>query len=423
MDVPRKGAARSRMIRRILIIATIVLTIPLITWGLSRLKPAAPPVEQATVWIDSVKRGPMLRQVRGLGTLVPEEILWIPALTDGRVEKIMVRPGSVVEPGTVLMVLSNPQLELEALNAEWQVKSGEANYQDLAARLQNQKLDQQAAAARVAAEFANAKLTADVEQRLGEQGLTSDVKVKTTKALADELANRSTIETEKIGSMVQSIEAQLAAQRVQIEKLRAEYNLKRQQVSQLQVRAGAHGVLQQLGATVTAPVEVGQRLTAGTILAKIAQPSKLKAELKIAETQAKDILIGQLAVIDTRNGEVQGRVSRIDPAVQNGTVTVDVRLEGKLPDGARPDLSVDGTIELERLNDVVYVGRPVFGQPNSVITLFRLEPDGKEANRVQVKLGRTSVNTIEIVEGLRVGDRVILSDMTAQDAHNRIRLN
>jgi HlyD family secretion protein len=423
MDVPRKGAARSRLIRRIIIIAVVVLAIPLITWGLSRLKPAAPPVERGTVWIDSVKRGPMLRQVRGMGTLVPEEVLWVPALTDGRVEKILIRPGTEVRPDTVLIVLSNPQLELEALNAEWQVKSAEANYQDLAARLENQKLDQQSAAARVSAEYANAKLTADVESRLGEQGLTSEVKVKTTKALAEELANRSRIESQKITSTVQSIEAQLAAQRVQIEKLRAEFNLKREQVNQLQVRAGAAGVLQQLGASATAPVEVGQRLTAGAILAKIAQPSKLKAELKVAETQAKDILIGQLAQIDTRNGEVQGRVSRIDPAVQNGTVTVDVRLEGELPQGARPDLSVDGTIELERLDDVVYVGRPVFGQPNSVITLFRLEPDGAEATRVQVKLGRSSVNTIEVVDGLRVGDQVVLSDMSAQDAHNRIRLN
>jgi HlyD family secretion protein len=411
------------MIRRSIIATVIVLAIPLITWGLAQLKPAAPPVERGTVWIDTVKRGPMLRQHRGLGTLVPEDILWVPALTDGRVEKILVRPGAEVQTNTVLLVLSNPQLELEALNAEWQVKTAEATYQDLAARLQNQKLDQQAAAARTAAEYANAKLTADVEQKLGEQGLTSDVKVKTTKALADELANRSQIEVQKVDSTVKSIEAQLAAQRVQIEKLRAEYALKKQQVQQLTVRAGAHGVLQQLGANPVTPVEVGQRLTAGTVLAKIAQPSRLKAELKIAETQAKDIMIGQVAQIDTRNGFVQGRVTRIDPAVQNGTVTVDVRLEGKLPDGARPDLSVDGTVELERLDDVVYVGRPVFGQPNSIITLFRLEPDGKEATRVQVKLGRSSVNTIEVVEGLSVGDQVVLSDMSAQDAHNRIRLN
>jgi HlyD family secretion protein len=423
MDVPRKGAARSRLIRRIIYIGIAAVVLPLVTWGLSRLKPAAPPVERATVWIDTVKRGPMLRQVRGLGTLVPEEILWVPAITDGRVEKILVRPGAEVQPGTVLVVLTNPELELAALNAEWQVKTAEANYRDLAARLQNQKLDQQAAAARVASEFAQAKLNADVEQSLGEQGLTSDVKVKTTRAIADELNNRSGIEREKVGSVLESIEAQLAGQRVEIERLRAEYDLKKQQVAQLQVRAGAHGVLQQLGATPTAPIEVGQRLAAGTILAKIAQPSKLKAELKIAETQAKDIIIGQLAQIDTRNGIVEGRVSRIDPAVQNGTVTVDVRLVGELPQGARPDLSVDGTVELERLNEVVYVGRPVFGQPNSTITLFRLEPDGREAHRVQVKLGRSSVNTIEVAEGLQVGDQVILSDMTAQDAHNRIRLN
>ena len=423
MDVPRKGAARSRMIRRIIVAGVILCAIPLITWGLSRLKPAAPPVERATVWVDTVKRGPMLRQVRGLGTLVPEEVLWIPALTDGRIENILVRPGAEVQPNTVLIVMSNPQLELEALNAEWQVKTAEATYTDLAARLQNQKLDQQAAAARVASEYATAKLNAEVEHKLGEQGLTSDVKVKTTKAIADELLNRSDIERQKIESTVQSIEAQLAAQRVQIEKLKAEYGLKKQQVDQLRVRAGAHGVLQQLGATATTPVEVGQRLPAGTVLAKIAQPSRLKAELKIAETQAKDILLNQIAQIDTRNGVVQGRVSRIDPAVQNGTVTVDVRLEGELPTGARPDLSVDGTVELERLDDVVYVGRPVFGQPHSTITLFRLEPDNKEAVRVQVKLGRSSVNTIEVADGLKVGDQVILSDMSAQDAHNRIRLN
>lgn len=423
MDVPRKGAARNRMIRRIAIAAVVILAIPLITWGLSQLKPAAPPVERATVWIDQVKRGPMLRQVRGLGTLVPENVLWVPAQTDGRVERILVRPGAQVQPNTVLLVLSNAELELALNNAEWQIKTAEATYRDLAARLQNQKLDQQSTAARTDAEYANARLNADVEQKLGEQGLTSDVKVKTTKALADELANRARIEHEKVKSTEQSIEAQLAAQRVEIEKLKAEYALKRQQVDQLQVRAGAAGVLQQLGANPTAPIEVGQRVPAGTVLAKIAQPSHLKAELKIAETQAKDIVIDQIAQIDTRNGIVQGRVSRIDPAVQNGTVTVDVRLEGQLPAGARPDLSVDGTVELERLDDVVYVGRPVFGQPHSVITLFKLEPDNKEARRVQVKLGRSSVNTIEVVEGLNVGDQVILSDMSAQDAHDRIRLN
>jgi HlyD family secretion protein len=321
------------------------------------------------------------------------------------------------------MDLSNPQLELDALNAEWQVKSAEANLKDLVARLQNQKLDQQATAARVASEYQTAKLNAEVEAKLGEQGLSSDVKVKTTKAIADELNSRSAIEHEKVSSLGQSIEAQINAQRVQIERLRAEWDLKKKQVAQLKIRAGVHGVLQQLGANQTTPVEEGQRVAAGTILAKIAQPSRLKAELKIAETQAKDIMVGQIAEIDTRNGVIPGKVSRIDPAAQNGTVTVDVRLEGQLPSGARPDLSVDGTVELERLRDVVYVGRPVFGQPNSTITLFRLDGTGKEATRIPVRLGRTSVNTIEVVDGLKVGDKVILSDMSSYDAHSRIRLN
>jgi len=386
------------------------------------MKPAAPTVDTAP-WIDTVKRGEMVRNVRGMGTLVPEAILWLPALTDGRIEKIRLRPGATVSPDTIVMDLSNPQLELDAMGAEWQIKTAEANYKDLAARLQNQKLDQQATAARVASEYQTALLNAEVEAKLGEQGLSSEVKVKTTKAIADELKSRAKIEQDKVGSLADSIEAQLNSQRVQIEKLRAEYGLKKKQVDQLHIRAGVHGVLQQLGAVSTTPVEEGQKVTAGTILAKIAQPSRLKAELKVAETQAKDVLVGQIAEIDTRNGTIPGRVSRIDPAAQNGTVTVDVSLEGALPSGARPDLSVDGTIELERLEDVVYVGRPVFGQPNSTITLFRIDGEGKEANRIPVRLGRTSVSTIEIVDGLRVGDRVILSDMSAYDKNDRIRLN
>lgn len=417
MDVPRKNASRNRLIRRIVYAVVVLCAIPLVGWGLSRLKPAAPTVERGTVWVDTVKRGPMLRQVRGLGTLVAEEVLWIQANTDGRVDKIVIRPGALVTPDTVILEMSNPELELAALNSEWQVKTAEATYTDLRVKLESQRLDQEAAAARVVSEFAQAKLNAEVEQRLADQGLTSDVKVKTTKSIAEELDNRSKIEKKKVEISSESIAAQLAAQRVQIDKMKAEWQLKKKQVDQLRVRAGSAGVLQEL------PVQVGQRLAPGGLLAKVSQPSKLKAELKIPETQAKDILLNQLASIDTRNGVVEGRVSRIDPAVQNGTVTVDVRLEGELPSGARPDLSVDGTIELERLSDVLYVGRPVFGQPNSTISLFRLEPDGKEASRVQVKLGRTSVNTIEITEGLKIGDQVVLSDMSAQDAHNRIRLN
>jgi HlyD family secretion protein len=404
------------MIRRIVIGGVVLCAVPLVTLGLSRMKPAAPSVDGSTLWPDTVKRGSMLRQVRGLGTLVPEEILFIAAQTDGRVDRIAVRPGAVVRRDTVLMQLSNPELELAANDAEWQVKAAEANLTDLRVKLESQRLEQQSVAARVQSDYVQAKLKADLEHKLGEQGLTSELNLKTTKAIADELANRSSIEKQKVEISGESIQAQLAAQRVQIEKLRAAWTLKKAQVAQLYVRAGAEGVLQQL------PVEVGQRLTPGTVLAKIAQPSKLKAELKIPETQAKDILLGQKVDIDTRNGIIPGRVSRIDPAVVNGTVTVDVRLEGQLPDGARPDLSVDGSVEIERLSDVLYVGRPVLGQPNSSITLFRYEPEGKEAVRVPVKLGRASVSTIEIVEGLKVGDKVILSDMSAMDGHNRIRL-
>jgi HlyD family secretion protein len=421
MDVPRKGAARARLIRRIVLGVIVAGAIPLITWGLTRLKPAAQPVERATVWIDTVKRGPMLRQVRGLGTLVPEEVLWIPAITEGRVEKILVRPGAQVQPNTVLLELSNPQLQLDAVDLEWQVKAAEATYTDLKVRLQSQKLDQSAKAAQVQSEFVQAKVKADRNEKLLQEGLTSDLEYRLSKGTADELNNRYKIEQKRLEISDESIEAQLAAQRVQIEKLRAAYKLKLDQVDKLRVRAGTVGVLQQLGQAT--PSEVGQSVQPGAVLAKVAQPWKLKAELKIAETQAKDILIGQVAQIDTRNGIVDGKVVRIDPAVLNGTVTVDVKLEGELPQGARPDLSVDGTVELERLSEVVFVGRPVFGQPNSLVGLFKLESDGKHASQTTVRLGRSSVNTIEIVEGLNVGDQVILSDMSAWDAHKRIRLN
>jgi len=395
----------------------VLTTVVLASLGINRMKPAAPEVDAATVWPDTVRRGPMLRDVRGIGTLVPEEILFIAAQTDGRVDRIAARPGALVTANTVLLELSNPELELAAQDAEWLMKSAEATYTDLRVRLQSQKLEQQSVAAKVQSDYVQAKLKADLEQRLGDAGLTSEINLKTTKAIADELANRSSIEKQKVEISDESVQAQLAAQRVQIDKLRAAWQLKKAQVEQLIVRAGAQGVLQQL------PVEVGQRLIPGAVLAKIAQPSKLKAELKIPETQAKDILLGQTVTVDTRNGIIPGKVSRIDPAVLNGTVTVDVHLEGELPSGARPDLSVDGSVEIERLADVVFVNRPVLGQPHSTISLFKLEADGKEAVRVPVKLGRGSVATIEILEGLKVGDRVLLSDMSAMDGHNRIRLN
>jgi HlyD family secretion protein len=419
MDVPRKGAARKRLIRRIVLGGIVAAAVPLITWGLSRLKPAAPTVERSTVWIDAVKRGPMLREVRGLGTLVPEETLLIPATTDGRVERIIIKPGTPVKSDDIILVLSNPELQTALVDAEFQLKAADAAYTDLRVQLESKGLDQKAVAAQVSADYHSARLKADRDTALARDGLVPDIDAKISVVTAEQLAARNEIEKKRLEITTESVQAQLAAQSVKVEQARAAYKLKLSQVEQLKVRAGTEGMLQAL----PVPVEVGQQVAAGTALAKVAQPWKLKAELKIAETQVKDVQIGQKTSIDTRNGIVPGRVVRIDPAVLNGTVTVDCKLEGALPQGARPDLSVDGTIELERLDDVVYVGRPVFGQAESTITLFKLEADGKHSSRVQVKLGRSSVNTIEIREGLRVGDQVILSDMSAWDQYDRIRLN
>jgi HlyD family secretion protein len=417
MDIPRPEIARQKRIRRIAYGAAAGAAILLITLGLSRLKPAAPSVERATVWVDQVKRGPMLRQVRGLGTLVPEEIRWIPALTPGRVERIVTLPGTELQPDTVILELSNPELELEALDAESQLRGAEAQAIELKVRLKSQHLDQQAAAARVQAEYNQAKLRADADEELAGQGLLADINYKVSRGTAEELANRHRIEQERLGIAEEAIQAQIAVQEAQVEQRRAQARLKRSQVRALRLRAGISGTLQQV------PVEVGQQVTPGTNLARVAQPERLKAVIRIAETQAKDVEIGQVASIDTRNGVVPGKVSRVDPASQNGTVTVDVALDGALPKGARPDLTVDGTIELERLEDVLFVGRPAQGQPESLVGLFRLGEGTSEAARVKVRLGRASVNTIEIVEGLKEGDQVILSDTSAWDAFDRIRLN
>lgn len=416
MDVPREGAAKKRTIRRIAVAVVVVGIAAGVTYWLGKLQPAAVTVEYSTVFPDTVKRGPMLRNVRGMGTLVPEEILFVPAISEGRVEKIYNRAGAIVKPDTVLLELSNPELQLAAFDAEWQVKAADATYRDLKVKLESQRLDNVSNAARVQSEFAQAKLQADRDEALIKLGLKSDLEYKLTKSKADELAGRTRIEDQRVKNFDESIEAQLAAQKVQIEKLRAAWDLKKQQVAQLKVRAGASGVLQQMA------VEVGQKVLPGAVLAKVAQPSKLKAELKIAETQAKDIAIGLQATIDTRNGLIPGRVVRIDPAAINGTVTVDVQLQGALPAGARPDLSVDGTVDLERIPDAVYIGRPVYGQPHSTITLFKLVPGTDEAVRVPVKLGRASVNHIEVVEGLTVGDTVLLSDMSQHESQNRIKL-
>lgn len=417
MDIPRPEAARKRRIKRILYTAISLAAVLIVTAWLSRLKPAAPSVERSTVWIDTVKRGPLLIQVRGLGTLVPEEIRWIPAATEGRVERILVKPGTPVEADTVLLELSNPELEQAALEAELQVKAAEAELADLRVRLERQLLDLKAVAASVQAEYSQAKLRAEADEELAREGLISSLDAKLSRVRAEELATRNEIEQKRLSISSESIQAQLAVQQARLEQLRALAQLRRSQVESLRVRPGIAGVLQQM------QVEVGQRVVPGTILAKVAEPGRLRAELKIAETQAKDIQIGQRATIDTRNGVVAGRVVRIDPAVQNGTVTVDVALEGPLPKGARPDLSVDGTIEIEKLEDVLYVGRPAYGQAQSTIGLFKLEADGQHAVRTRVKLGRTSVNSVQILDGLQVGDNVILSDMSAWDAFDRIRLN
>ena len=417
MDIARPSIARQRRIRRVIYSLIGALVVLGITLGLSRLKPAAPTVESSTVWPDTVKRGPMLCQVHGLGTLVPEEIRWIPALTEGRVERLRLLPGAVVTPGTVLLDLSNPELDLALLDAESQLKGAEAEYADLEVKLESQQLDQQSAVARVQAEYNQARMRADRDEILAREGLTPDLTLKLSKLTADELGNRYALEKKRLDIYGQSIQAQLAVQKARVQQFGALCELKRSQVNALHVIAGTDGVLQQL------PVEVGQLVTPGTNLARVAEPKRLKAELKIAETQAKDIITGQPASIDTRNGIIPGRVTRIDPASKNGTVTVDVALEGSLPKGARPDLSVDGTIELERLDDVLFVSRPVQAQAESQITLFKVDPDGRGALRVKVKLGRSSVSTIQILEGLFVGDKVILSDMTAWDGYDRIRLN
>ncbi len=423
MDVPRgKEVARRKLIRRIVYIVILLAAIPLITLGLSRLKPAAPSVDRATVWIDSVKRGPMVRDVRGLGTLVVEQYMWIPAEFESRVEKINFLPGATVHPNDVIMVLSEPDMELAAADLEWQIKAAQANLENLRVTLESQQLAQKATTEQVKSDMEQAQLQSDRDSQLTKLGLKSDLDTKLSVAKWQELKGRYALSKEQLDISDKSIQAQMDAQKVQIEKLQAAYKLKKEQVDQLTIRSATDGTLTQLGTTAM-PLEVGMRVAPGTILAKIAQPNKLKATLKIPETQVKDVAIGQVASIDTRNGIIPGHVSRIDPAAVNGTVDVDVTLDGPLPPGARPDLSVDGTITLERLADVVYVGRPVVGQPGAKITLFKLDADGKEAQRVPVSLGRESVNNIEVVDGLKVGDQVILSDMSSQDAYNRIRLN
>lgn len=419
MDVKREGVARKKKIRGAIIAGTVLAGIAAISFGLSRLEPAAPSVNRATVWMDEVKRGEMIRQVRGPGTLevLPEAITWVAARTRGRVDRRVLLPGVEVEPDTIILELSNPELDQELRNAEYQLRAQQAELADLRVTVESQLLTQKSTAMTVASEYRKARLQADADTRLLAEKLIGELIVKQSQVRAEELATRNDLEQQRLEIASASVDAQLAAKQATVEQFRARYDLRRSQKAALTVRAGISGVLQEV------PVEVGQEVTPGANLARVAQPDKLKAQLRIAETQAKDIEVGQKAIIDTRNGIIDGKVIRIDPAVREGTVTVDVELIGPLPKGARPDLSVDGTIELERLDDVLYVGRPAYGQAGSTIGLFKLLDDGETAVRTQVRLGRSSVNTIEVIEGLNEGDQVILSDTSAWDAYNRIRLN
>ena len=418
MDIQRPASvAQAKKRRQIMIGVVGVLVIGLVSVVLARLRPAAPTVERATVWVDTVKRGPMVRQVRGLGTLVPvdEARRWVPASTQGRVERIVLRPGAQVTPDTIVLELSDPQVQQAMQDAEQQLRAAEADYNSLKARLDAETLNQRAQAAIVRADFENARTEREMNEGLAKDGLVSNLILKQSVVRAESLSTRDKIEMDRLKVSEASAAAQLQSAQALIDQRRSTFTLRKTQVDQLRVRAGMTGVLEQV------PVDVGQQVQPGTNLVRVADPSRLKAELRIAETQARDLTIGQVASVDTRNGIIAGKVIRIDPAAQNGTVTVDVALEGALPRGARPDLSVDGTIELERLDNVLFVGRPAFGQEQSTVGLFKLDATG-EASRAQVQLGRSSVNTIEVLGGLKEGDQVVLSDMSAWDQFDRIRL-
>ncbi len=413
MDIPR-AQVKSR--KKYFVIGGGIVALVAVTVALSKLEPAAPTVERSTLWIDSVQKGTMLRQVRAPGTLVPEQIRYIPAVTAGRVEQVLVRPGTAVKANTVLLELSNPDVQLEMLAAQQQLTAAEAQLISLRTNLESTRLNQEGVVATVRTQYEDAKRIAEVTNALDEKGLSSASEAGRARDNLKELAARVEIEEKRLAILNNTIESQISLQRAQVARLRDIAQFQVNRVGSMKVTAGADGVLQDMN------LEPGQWVNPGITLGRVAQPGRLKAVLRVPETQAKDITIGQPVSIDTRNGLVAGRVFRIDPSVQNGTVQVEAMLEGELPRGARPDLSVDGTIEIERLTDVMYVGRPAYGQAESTVGLFRLEPDGTTAVRVNVKLGRSSVNTIEVVQGLNVGDKVIISDMSQFDAAERVRL-
>ena len=421
MDIVRdESVKKKKRQKQIAMIVVAVIAVLGATLGVSKIKPALQSVDGSTIWPDTVKRGSMLRQVRGLGSLVPipDDVRLIPAETDVRVERILILPGGTpIKADAVIMELSNPQVEQEALNADLDLRSAEAEYHNTKAKIDSDLMSLRSGAATVEADYDNAKREADQNRELKKIGVVSDSVLKASLSKEKELATRYQIEQERIAESSKAIETQMAVQQTTIDQKKALAQLKHRQKDALKVRAGITGVLQEV------PVQVGQRLTQGTILAKVVQPEHLQAELKIPETQAKDIITGQKAEIDTHNGVVEGTVTRIDPAVQAGTVTVDVKLDGPPPKGARPDLSVDGTITLEKLDNVLYVGRPAFGQEKSSVGMFKIDPDGKTATHVKVDLGRSSVNFIEIVGGLKEGDQVILSDMSRFDTQNQIKID
>lgn len=418
MDIARPEFKTQKRRRQTIIVAAAVLGVAAVSVGVSRLKPAAPTVERGTVWTDTVKRGPMLRQVRGLGSLVPsqEAVRQIPAETEATVVRIHMLPGSQVTASTILLEMSNPQTEQSAVDAQLQLQAAEAEYQSLRVKLESDLMNQKAGAATVHADDAQAQRQADTDKALYELGIISGLAYKSSRDKADELTTRNDLETQRLTANQRAIASQMAVQQAKVDEMRTLAQLKQKQLDALKVRAGIDGVL------VDLPLQVGQHVLPGTMLAKVVQPDHLMATLKVAETQARDVQIGEPASVDTHNGVIAGTVMRVDPAVQNGTVTVDVKLTGELPKGARPDLSVDGTIDLERMDNVLYVGRPAFGQENSTISLFKLNPDGQGALRVPVKVGRASVNSIQVIEGLHEGDTVVLSDMSRWDNTDRIRL-
>jgi HlyD family secretion protein len=414
LDIPR--VQPSRKPRRVAYGVSAILLIVLATLGLRRLTPAAPQVDRATVWIDSVQRGPLVLQVRGPGTLIPERVRWISAVTAGRVERRLAEIGQEVKPGTVLLVLSNPDVQLEALESERQLTAARGDRVNLRTSLESQRLNQQGAVAVARSEFLEAQRNGTAAESLAVKQLISVMEASRARDRVEELATRYDVEQRRLAILSDAMSSQLALQEAQVDRLRAVTEFQRGRVRSMEVLAGASGILQDL------TLEVGQWAQPGATLARIVEPGRLKAVLRIPETQAKDVVIGQPASIDTRNGMVQGRVSRIDPAVQNGAVTVDVSLQGELPRGARPDLSVDGTIEVERLKDVLHIGRPAYGQGNSRVGLFRLVDDGHSAVRVNVELGRTSVNTVEIRGGVQPGDKIIISDMSRWDGYDRVKV-